>query len=592
MVPIPPDIITRYKKNLSSLAEVDSPLAENLADISWPEDLKFISAFDGTPTAFSREFGRSGWYAFSSVPTIREKIVCEQFFPGASNVILPGAGQGIGLKSLLERFTLCQSIFVWEPNLIHLASLLTLYDFSRDIAGRRLIFLTEADLTKNLVDFVASHLEIAHPEKMMSWPWISENCMQEISLKVEQAVGELIAIINRNAQMLQEQVTKIFTDKSGQKINKIQIISPHPHPRIHQLAHDFQEAAERLGYHSQVYVFDRAEHSSGIGILRELVKSTPDLIISVGLEKKRWSFKIPPHIPFLSVLSLPGIGLGEQISEISDPEEHEYYVLGSRGDFAVLQKKVQPEKLFLIEIGVNPEKFRPLNKEVDFQVAVFADHAVFDPEKIGITQESHKFLWKKIEELIRQKPLEFSNLQADVFIRRATDLTGIKLADPELIKSFSFCVKRSLGPGVLAEVMVETLIREGLTLRIYGSGWQDTPFAGMTLPLPENSTILNEVFNSAGLNLFLDNDSNFRPIVFNALCAGRKVILKKNSEDLLDQFPEIVQGVVYFDPAADLVTQVRGFLKNVGGSDEARKFISEKYNITGFLRNLLEKVAQ
>jgi hypothetical protein len=593
MVPIPPDIITTYKKNLSALAEVDSPLAERLADISWPEDLKFIPALDGTPTAFSREFGRSGWYAFSSVPAIREKVVCEQFSPGTSNVILPGAGQGIGLQGLLERFNLCQSIYVWEPNLIHVAALLALYDLSREIAGRRLILLTEADLTKNLVDFVGSHLEIAHPEKMMSWPWITENCMQEISLKVEQAVGELIAIINRNAQTLQEQVHKILTDKSGHKINNIKIISPHPHPRIHQLARDFHEAAEKLGYHSQVYVFDRAEHSSGIGILRELINTPPDLIISVGIEKKRWSVKIPPHIPFISVLSLPGASLGEQVSEISDIEKNEYFVLGSREDFAVLQKKVQPENLFLMEIAVNQEKFRSLNKEIDFQVAVIADHPVFDPEKIGINQESHKFLWKKIEELIRQKPLDYSNAQADVFIRRATDMTGIKLMDPELIKSFSFCVKRYLGPGVQVEVMVEKLVREGLEIRIYGSGWEETRFVGKVLPLPENSEILNEVFNSAGMVMFLDNDSNFRPNVFNALCAGRKVILKKNSEELLDQFPEIVHEVVFLDPAVDLATQVRGFLENVGGPNEAnRKVIAEKYNITGFLRTLLEKVAQ
>ncbi len=594
MAPISPNRVATFKKNLSALETVDGSLAGKLSDVSWPDDLQFLPALDGTPTAFSREFGRSGWYAFSSVPQIREKIVCDQFSPGSANVILPGAGQGVGLQRLLARFNLCQSIYIWEPDLLQIAVLLTLYDFSRDIAGRRLIILADPDLTKTLVDYVASHLDIKKKKKMMSWPWITENHMQEISLKVEKAVGEFNGIINKTVETLQKQVTEILTRIPDRKtpIINIKIISPHVHPRIHQLARDFQSAVNKLGYISEVYVFDRPEHSSGIGVLNELIRTPPDLIISIGIGKKSWSVQIPSTIPFISVLTPPGVGLGEKVADIPEPAENEYFVLGSRDDLNfLLNKKISSEKLFLIEIGVNPDNFRPLGKAVDTQIAVFADHPDSDPEKIGISQESHKFLWKQIEELIRQNPLGFSNVRADVFIGKASQRSGIKISDPELLKSFSLCARRYLGPVAVAEVLVEAMIGAGLKLRIYGSGWQETRFAPIAEVLPGDSETLNEAFNSASMVMVLDNESNFRQNIFDALCAGRRVILKKNPEDLLDRFPEITQRVFFLTPGPEWVGQVKEYLKEVPSTNaETRKLFTDKYSLEGHVGNLLKKI--
>ncbi len=590
MAPIPPNIITVFKKNLSALERVDTVLAWKISDISWPEDIKFIPALDGTPTAFSRHFSRSGWFGFSSLPAVREKIIFGTFSHGSSNVILPGAGQGFGLKRLLGRLELCQSIFIWEPELTQIAVLLCLHDFADDIVGRKVIFMTDPDLTKNLVEFITSHLDIAHPDKMMAWPWISENNMQEISLKVEKAVNEFSEIINQKAAFLQDQITRLLSGRSNDRIKNIRIISAHSHPRIHQLARDFQWAAEKMGFDSQYYVFDRPEHSSGIGILEFLVKFPPDLIISVGFEKRRWTAKIPSNIPFISVLIPPGISLGEKISEIPGPDENEIFVLGSREDLAALEKRIPPESLFLIEIGANPEIFAPVKKDYENQVAVFADHPDSDPEKVGIIQDSHKFLWRKTEELIRKNPLGFSNSRAGAYIAKASEITGIKFSDPDLLNSFSVCVKRYLGPYVLAETVIEKLVRAGIKIKIIGSGWEETRFAGMASSFSFNSEILNDVFNSSHLIMVLDNESNFRQIVIDALCAAKWVIVKPNPEDRVEMFPEISRRLTYLDPSVDLTGQVKGFLTGFPAlNEEAGNSLTDHYDISHILRRIFEK---
>jgi hypothetical protein len=592
MPPIPPNILTCFKKNLSALEKVDSTLAGKIGDISWPEDLKFIPALDGTPTAFSRKFSRSGWYAFSSVPAVREKSVCDKFSPGSSNIILPGAGHGFGLKSILKRFDLSQSVYVWEPDFLLIAVLLSLHDLSDYLASRRLIFLTDQDLTKNLVDFVTSHLEITHPDKMMAWPWISENKMQEISLKVEHAVNEFSLIINKNAEILQERITQLLSEKSGNLVKNIGIISAHSHPRIHQLARDFHWAAEKLGFNAQIYVFDRPEHSSGIGILRYLIDSPPDLIISIGFEKKRWTVKIPSNIPFISVLMPPGISLGDKISEITEPAENEIYVLGSREDLLALEKKISPDKLFMIEIGVNPDNFCPLPQIPDMQIAIFADHPDPNPEKVGIAQDSHKFLWQKTEELIGKNPLGFSNLRAGAYVEKASEITRIKFSDQELANSFALCVKRFLGPSVLAEYVLNKLITAGLKVKVFGSGWEETRFADLAAPVSFNSETLNAIFDSSRLVMVLDNESNFRQIVIDALCAAKWVIVKNNPEDRIQKFPEINDNLIYLDPSIPLQDQVQNLFGNhPPRNDQIRNILSQNYNFSDILGRILEKMA-
>ena len=189
MSPIPPNIVMTSRKNLDALRTVNRDLAKRLDGFDWPDGVKFVPALDGTLSAFGEGLSKSGWFAYSGSPRIREQIVCEQFNAGESNVILPGCGQGYGLTMLLSKFDHRQSIFVWEPKLIHVAIVLGLWDLSKAISDRRLIFLTQAELEKSLVDFISGHQEFSVPTKMLVWPWLEDGECGQLSLAVERALA-------------------------------------------------------------------------------------------------------------------------------------------------------------------------------------------------------------------------------------------------------------------------------------------------------------------------------------------------------------------------------------------------------------------
>jgi hypothetical protein len=225
------------------------------------------------------------------------------------------------------------------------------------------------------------------------------------------------------------------------------------------------------------------------------------------------------------------------------------------------------------------------------QIAIFADHPDPNPEKVGITQDSHKFLWQKIEELIGKNPLGFSNLRAGAYVDKASEITRIKFSDQELANSFTLCVKRFLGPSVLAEHVLNKLITAGLKVKVFGSGWEETRFADLAAPVSFNSETLNGIFDSSRLVMVLDNESNFRQIVIDALCAAKWVIVKGNPEDRVQKFPEINDNLIYLDPSNPLQTQVQNLFSNhPPRNDQIRNILSQNYNFSDTLGRILEKM--
>ncbi|MFA5865161.1 MAG: hypothetical protein WC975_10800 [Phycisphaerae bacterium] len=594
MTPIPPNILTTLKKNLAVLNKIEPALAKQLADINWPEDLKFIPALDQTPTAFSSQFGRSGWFAFSGAPKVREQVICDQFSPGSSNVILPATGQGGGLRLLLDRFDPARSIFVWEPKVLHLAVLLALYDFSNDLSGQRLIFLTDPDLKKGLLDYLSAHLELALPDKMISWPWISENDMQAISVTVDQAITELTSLVSEKTAILQEQFNQSTATPIAKNIKNVKIFSLTHQNLCHQLANDFYRAAEKLKFKADIFLLDQPAHTSGISILNHLLASPPEAIISIGIEKNRWMVKIPPTIPFITILAPPGIALGEKALENLTPEDNEIFVLGSQSDMDHLKAKIPAKKLFAFELAVNPDAFCPLQKTADVQVLVFADRPDPDPEKIGIRQQSHKHLWHEIEKMIGQNPLAFHADQTGNLIRKASNYTGIQFSDQDLINSFTSLVKNILAPAVVASKMVADLINAGLKIKICGSGWEAiSTYAHLARSLPTSPQELNELINSAELVLYIDNQTNCRQIVFNTLCAGQPVAVKTLPDGKMKKYHELTHAVHYLNHAADLAAQLHSILQNRPANQHrsllARKYLAENHNYAKLLQRIFTR---
>ncbi len=593
MTPIPPNILSCFRRNLEAVDSVNTELACLLRDFVWPAELKFIRALDDTPTAYGPTLSKSGWFGASGAPKIREQVLCEQFVAGTSNVIFAGVGQGFGLRLLLDRLAPYQMIFVWEPELAHIAILLGLYDFSADLSSRRLVFLTEPAIKTALVNYFSEHPEFSPPMKMLGWPWLGDAQLAQLSRGIEEALGEITPNLNQKAGAAASMIEQYGVGVSGGKIERVAIVSLVSQWQENQLARDLAWAAEKNKLHAGLFQLDRPEHGSSIGLIRFLAEFKPQALFSVGVGRSKWTIEVPGSLPFFTFLCLPGTVLGEKIvSNLGRPGENERWVLGSRQDAAELAKNVGEGKCFFLEAAVNPEVFRPVDQIADCQLAVFADRPEMDPLKLGIRQRSHQELWREVGRLIARNPLSYHTAQAEVLVSKVSNITGIKLSDPELLKSFVQMVRSYLGPAMSATSLVEELIRSGLKIRIFGSGWENVEqAASLSRSVPERSQEINDIFNRSEAVLVVDHESNRRGMVLDALTAGRIVLVKRLPDDSLAGIGLPDESLVYLEPAVDVLSQWRKIqadrrrLKD--GALRAREFLVEHFSFAEHLRKII-----
>ncbi len=569
------------EKNLSALAKIDSSLAEKIGGVSFPEDMRFTEAVDGSDTVFGSTLSRSGWFAGTSAPSVREQVMVENFSPGRANVLLPGTGQGIGIKLLLEKLEPYQAIFVWEQNLLNIAIVFALYDFSEAIEAGRIVFLIESDIGKCLREYFSRHGEYAFPTKVLHWPWITEKKMQEISLQIERAVSEVAEGQRKRIAELESE----FSEKAASSIkkNNIYIVSFAQQSEYFRLARSIESAIRAIGFEVKSYLLDTPRHGTHITLLEELVEFLPSQIISIAMPKSRWPIKLPKEIKVISVLSPPTGKIDNAQLEQLELKENEIFVVGSQDDAEALKKRISQDKVFAFDIAVDDLAFKPLEEFPVIDVAIFADRPEDNPERYGIKQSSHKRLWTSLKDAISKQALTFHTNQTEEIVRKMCVKTGVEFNDEELFDSFVSLVKQFLAPSVVASTIAGKIIHSSLKAEVFGRGWDMN-----VRILPAEPEEINKIFNSAKLIVIIDNETYWREIVFDAICAGSIVVAKPIPEDKLSLVKEISEAVMTLDDSRDIIAQLKDFLKDYeqlkARAVQAGKFLSSHYSLQGFFK--------
>ncbi len=573
---IPTDKRERFERNISVLAKFDSQLAEKIRKVSLPDDLKFISAVDGTITAFSPVLSKSGWFAGTSVPYIRESVIMEKFAPENSNVLLPGTGQGVGIQILLEKLSAYQAIFVLEQHLLNIALMFFLYDFSKAIEDGRLIFLAGTDIEKCLNEFFARHKEYAFPEKAIHWPWIPMRKMQEIALSIERAFANITREQNKSMSELEAELEKKLADKKSDN-GRMYIISLASTSGYFRFAKSLAISSESLGYQTETYLFDTPKHGTHLALLKSLVELVPDKIISVGLAKNNMPFKLPDGIDMISVLSLPGDRLNIENAENIKIGLNERFVIGSEDDAQILANNIPADRLRVIDIAVDDVTFKPASVEPDIDVAVFADRPDDDPEKYGIRQSSHKRLWQAVSDIISKNAIDFFGGETEQAVRQACKVSGVEIHSQELFDSFTDIVRKTLAKAVVASTICGKLVNSNLKVSIFGDGWGKG-----ACELPDDPNKLNEIFASAKIILFIDSETNYRQIVFDSICAGKIVVVKPIKDDKIFTLREISGALIPLDASESLISRINGIIGNYkqleSSAREASEFLKSHYS--------------
>ncbi len=577
------------ESNLDILSRYDIQLANRLRNISLPDDIKFISATDNILTAFSSVLSKSGWLAGTSAPSIRESVITENFSPDNSNVLLPGMGQGIGIKFLLEKLANYQAIFVLEQNLLNIFLAFCLYDFSKEIEKGRLVILTDSDIEQCLKDFFVEHNEYAFPTKAIHWPWISEKKMQEISLIIEQALAYVTRQHSKKMSELQAELARKIDINRANTRNNLYIVSFAYTPEYFRFAKSLSIAADSSGYKTKTYLFDTPRHGTHIALLKQLIEFVPNKLISLAMPKCNMPFELPNNIQTISVISLPSEPVNTEQFDKIGISENEIFVIGTNKDAKLFEQKISANNLHAIEIIVDNITFKPKNTQPVIDVAIFADKYDDNPERYGIRQKSHKKLWQTLYDMISKKAIEFSVDTIEQFVQDACKTSGVGLHSEELFESFVSIVKQRLAPSVIASTIVGKIMHSDIKAKIFGTGWKEN-----TNNVPSEPTKLNEIFESAKIVFVIESGTNWREIALDAICAGKPVIIKNLTNDRLTAIKEINDAMISLDANTNIITQIKSLINDYEKiRQSARKtseFIALHYNFEQLLNLFADNV--
>jgi glycosyltransferase involved in cell wall biosynthesis len=315
-----------------------------------------------------------------------------------------------------------------------------------------------------------------------------------------------------------------------------------------------------------------------------------------------WPIRLPETLPCASVLSVPGLKLIPKTIERAVMGRNEIILATAGDDPNTVADKIPKDNFIEMDLAVNPDTFKPLKSdELDrtnrCDILLVADIADLDCRKYGVTQQSHQTLWRHLVSQVTRTPLRFSANDAESLLRRAGRETQIELDDQELFDEFANLLRRRLLPSAGALSIARTLVSAGYVVGIYGSGWENhNDLAARIVSASKDLPELNRLLNSADRVLYLNYETNWRPIVLSALCAGKPVIVQTLAGDSAIERAPIREAMVQLSSERTLVEQIEDIRRRRQQLEKsamrAREYLIEHHSFEKIAQTILNRFGQ
>jgi len=535
------DIEANLRTNLGALAERHPQLADMLADVQVPERYQLQCGDDGTLNyRDTLAEDCSGWFGHTAMPTVRDRMLADQFQFGADNLLLWSIGHGLALKLLLERVRSYQTVFVIEEDQLNVALALRLHDLAKYIVAGQLVIICEPAGLKGLKRFLDENDGYLTPTQMISWPWLAEQQLAAASDRL----GQIRTAINQIHQLQLEKLSRLISKRSD--LDQIQPLAAHP-PQVDQLAvlvmchstagkmlelsANLTDALAALGCRVASVLPDRPEHSSLIPYARQIAKQQPHVLILVGQCSGGLAIKLPDNLPTISIVEtatnqLPGEG---------DLKDRELLVLLNQEE-----AKTPPadERRTLLQPAVNDrlvaECIRLAGTVDSNKLLLLGDYSDADAAEKYIKQKSYQALWRAVRKELEANPQGYWRDGDEGYLRRAEQRCGVELREKELQDAFAAMVARQLAGAVFVDACAGRLTEAGLQFDIWGSGWQvNDQFAHLARPVPAQPVDqLLKMQAYAGL-IVADVAGVYLQLILHAIAAGTPVLILSPAADAL-----------------------------------------------------------
>jgi hypothetical protein len=479
---IDPSILNR---NLAALQEVDAPLAREIEQTVVPESVQNVIGRDGKPTF--RVTGNDGvahWFGGSSAPSVSAPALVKSFDPGRTNVLLDGIGHGTELAILLQRLEVHRGVLVIETDPLALALALRLHDFSAAIRGHRLSVLRcDAEHVENrLAQFLATNEGYLPPERILRWPWRSD----EGVLFIQQAVERVANAANRARSEALTSIAAAWAQanpKPAAECPRVAIVSTRAIQGIWDWMAEMTSACEALGWPVLTLPVRSPMDCQMLRFARRLAEYAPDWVLAIESSFGDIRAVAGPKVPIAYWTESPastGGGVGalrqNEVMAATSPTSAEILMA-----IAAASKQVAIVPHGIASTSDDKPSFggRPI------EVAVFADAGPLDPGSYGVALHTQQVLWRECVSFIRKDLDSYVDTRAEGVLAAAERATKTAIRDETARDAFIQAVRDVIGPQVIAQGLVSQLCRAGIRVGVWGRGWD--PQSGLEIHGPAAS---------------------------------------------------------------------------------------------------------
>jgi len=595
------------QKNLETLREVDSDLAEKINAVEIPPEYQLAVAKDGS-VSFQQKTadGKSQWLGKSSIPLVFSQANQKRIEIGQGNMVMQGLGHGADVLATLENMAPYQALFVVEqdPVVIHLT--FQLRDFSPFLRTKQLVILLGKSVDQLIDDFYQKHPGYHIIQKATVLPYWSQKENHLFAHGVNVAMESCVAHLAGKVARLMDQQSQLDRQRPTNEMAKLlasgkisELKAVHGATCYNETVILTAQAALAGLAQSGMVVddtqYDQPDQASSYAQLQRMANFWPHLILLVDALRGDVTPVLPESAVCVSLLRKPQDRLlkkEQSPGKLLGPED--FVFSASLEHLTALKEAEYPKnRIGYLPVAANTNIYQPVsltNEEVKTygcDIALVASRVDTDAESYGIMLPTHQRLWQAVAAEICDGADKYHSGLAQRVLKRAQSC-GVEITEEELLNHFGQLIEDVLGDAVLRDFYASYLLKRDLEVKIWGRAplhptlrdeqpnyWKQSVANEAVAGEIAQGQPLNALYNAAKIHLSISSRGGVDEFLLNGIAAGAFFLVKSHPSDLepggLGEFFKIGKEIITFNSPNDLVHKTKQYLRD----EAARKQIAE-----------------
>lgn len=553
------------RANLDALRTILPKTAKLMDASGGMPDIEAAVGRDGATTyTWTDHFGQRKWLGDTTMPSVSEAALVEQFDVGGGNVVISGIGHGTAIHQLTKSLRAHQAIFVIEPDAWRAHAAFRLHPFGDAIRSRRLLLFVGRDAWDHLIEHLVEFPGFLVPDRTLAWPWYSRGDVRVLTDRISAMQSHVNE--RRNESMTTEACPTVS------KTLRVFIGSNATDPQSHRWAQYLAQAVRDADGDALCCVPDAPSLMNPLAIDRHITRLQPTATILIDSVPSQLAFRVPKG-PACVVVTHARRLSDEFLFQV--PKQSPLFVRTEAQRQQAIGSGMDSDRVAIIRPGApRVHADADTTSTGKCRLVVLADFHGIDPEDVGLHLGSHKRLWRAAMEWISKHTNSYHDGLAPDALACAEAALDLRIQSEDVRAGLIDRIRSTLGPQIVTESILIALASSDVTLELRGRGWERHETLGEYSASRVTDAAAPDMSESREALLWTDTAACADDRVMAWLAMHRPVFLRladgrqKQNAAQVSEWPNLVdvnEHVSVFSTVDELKEAVNGFAADAAG---------------------------